>query len=168
MALDESAVSDLLDALATGEGTDLVRELALAGRDPHTDERPITAQGSAGRRPTLGAGSHTRVGADGERFYGVADVAASLRVTRREVERMLDVGTAIALGNLAASIRPPAGAPFGAPGPQGSPVGPPARPPVGPDGLTNEFGQPGGSYLLALVDEDGSRWVRASELERCA
>jgi putative transposase len=28
MALDESAVSDLLDALATGEGTDLVRELA--------------------------------------------------------------------------------------------------------------------------------------------
>jgi transposase-like protein len=28
MALDESAVSDLLDALTTGEGTDLVRELA--------------------------------------------------------------------------------------------------------------------------------------------
>ena len=28
MALDESAVSDLLDALRTGEGTDLVRELA--------------------------------------------------------------------------------------------------------------------------------------------
>jgi putative transposase len=28
MALEESAVSDLLDALRTGEGTDLVRELA--------------------------------------------------------------------------------------------------------------------------------------------
>jgi hypothetical protein len=28
MALDESAVSDLLDALTVGEGTDLVRELA--------------------------------------------------------------------------------------------------------------------------------------------
>ena len=28
MALDESAVSDLIDALAVGEGTDLVRELA--------------------------------------------------------------------------------------------------------------------------------------------
>ena len=28
MALDESAVSDLLDALRVGEGTDLVRELA--------------------------------------------------------------------------------------------------------------------------------------------
>ncbi len=28
VALDDSAVSDLLDALTTGEGTDLVRELA--------------------------------------------------------------------------------------------------------------------------------------------
>ena len=28
MALDESAVSDLIDALGVGEGTDLVRELA--------------------------------------------------------------------------------------------------------------------------------------------
>jgi hypothetical protein len=28
MAIDESAVSELLDALAPGEGTDLVRELA--------------------------------------------------------------------------------------------------------------------------------------------
>ena len=28
MALDESAVADLIDALAVGEGTDLVRELA--------------------------------------------------------------------------------------------------------------------------------------------
>lgn len=32
----------------------------LAGRDPHNDERLITAQGSAGRRPTLGSGTHTR------------------------------------------------------------------------------------------------------------
>lgn len=142
----------------------------LAGRDPHTDERLITAQGSAGRRPTLGAGSHTRMGADGERLYGVADVAAALGVTHREVERMLDVGTAIALGRLATSITPHAGAPGAAPGPQGSTVGPPARPPVvrPDDGLTSDFGQPGGSYLFAVVEEDRSRWVRASELERCA
>ena len=34
----------------------------LAGRDPHTGERLITAQGSAGRRPTLGSGNHSRLG----------------------------------------------------------------------------------------------------------
>ena len=50
----------------------------LAGRNPHTDERLITAQGSAGRRPTLGAGSHTRVAADGEQLFDVADAAVVL------------------------------------------------------------------------------------------
>src|SRR5690606_32471289 len=50
----------------------------LAGRDPHTDERLITAQGSAGRRPTLGSGTHTRIGSDGERLFGAADAAAAL------------------------------------------------------------------------------------------
>ncbi len=142
----------------------------LAGRDPHTDERLISAQGSAGRRPTLGAGSHTRTGDDGERLYGVADVAATLGVTHREVERMLDVGTAIALGHLAGAAAALAGPPGEAPGRPGPPVGPPARPPVGPPAadLTSEFGQPGGSYLLPVVEHDGSRWVRATELERCA
>ena len=52
----------------------------LAGRDPHTDQRLITAQGSAGRRPTLGSGAHTKVGADGEPLYDVADTAAALGV----------------------------------------------------------------------------------------
>ncbi|MGH9114004.1 MAG: MobF family relaxase, partial [Acidimicrobiales bacterium] len=148
----------------------------LAGRDPHTDERLITAQGSAGRRPTLGAGTHTRAGVDGERLYGVSDTAAALGVSHREVERMLDVGTAVALDNVAAMMReggsvgPPAGPPGQAPGPQGHPVEPPARPPVRPPtgAPTSQFRQPGGSYLLPQVEEDGSRWVRASELERCA
>jgi conjugative relaxase-like TrwC/TraI family protein len=130
----------------------------LAGRDPHSDERLITAQGSAGRRPTLGSGTHTRIGADGERLYGVADAAAALGVSQREVERMLDVGTALAVENQAATTR-------GA-----EPVGPPARPPVRPPagGSTNLFTQPTGSYLVPLVEEGGTRWVRASELERCA
>ncbi len=148
----------------------------LAGRDPHTDERLITAQGSAGRRPTLGSGTHTRVGVDGERLYGVADAAAVLGVSHREVERMLDVGTALALGGVTATtrpvapVRPPEGPPSPVPDPQGHPVGPPARPPVGPpaDPVTSVFPQPGGSYLLPLVEDDGSRWVRAGELERCA
>ncbi len=37
--------------------TDFAR--VLAGRDPHTGERLITAQGSAGRRAKLGAGNQT-------------------------------------------------------------------------------------------------------------
>ncbi|GMU79988.1 MAG: hypothetical protein AMXMBFR46_27760 [Acidimicrobiia bacterium] len=61
----------------------------LAGRDPHTEERLITAQGSAGRRPSLGAGTHTRIGADGEQLYSAPDTAAALGVSRREVERMI-------------------------------------------------------------------------------
>src|SRR5205085_1914963 len=34
--------------------------------------------------------------------------------------------------------------------------------------LTSEFGQPRGSYLVPVTADDGSRWVRARELERCA
>jgi conjugative relaxase-like TrwC/TraI family protein len=30
------------------------------------------------------------------------------------------------------------------------------------------FDQPAGSYLLPLVEADGSRWIRSTELERCA
>jgi hypothetical protein len=149
----------------------------LAGRGPHTGARLITAQGSAGRRPTLGSGAHTRTGADGERLYSVADTAAALGVSRREVERMLDVGTALALGDLAATLgpgagwspaRPPARHPGGAPVPLGHPTGPPARPPVRPPARADQpVGQPAGSYLVPLVEEDGSRWVWAGELQRC-
>jgi conjugative relaxase-like TrwC/TraI family protein len=64
----------------------------LAGRDPGTGERLLTATGSAGRRPTLGAGQATRIGADGEPLYDTADVAAALRITRREAEALLDAG----------------------------------------------------------------------------
>ena len=90
----------------------------LAGRNPHTDERLITAQGSAGRRPTLGSGAHTRLAADGEPLFGVADAASVLGVSRREVERMLDVGTTVAAGSLATD----AGVNLGG--------GPPVRPPA--------------------------------------
>ncbi|MGQ0823796.1 MAG: MobF family relaxase [Actinomycetota bacterium] len=144
----------------------------LSGRNPHTDERLITAQGSAGRRRTLGTGSHTRVAADGYRLYGVADAAAALRISHREVDRMLDVGTAVALGSLAGIAgpgvgeRPPARPPSGVPLRSGHPSGPPARPPaVGP---TYPLGEPGGTYLVPFVAADGSRWIRAGELKRCA
>jgi conjugative relaxase-like TrwC/TraI family protein len=120
----------------------------LAGRDPRTGERLITAQGSAGRRPQLGTGNPTKVGADGERLYGEADAAAALGVTKAEVSRMLDVGTGIALSRLAPGPgRVPGSIPGGTPG--------------------SVFVQVVGSYLVPVIDEDGSRWVTEDELARC-
>jgi conjugative relaxase-like TrwC/TraI family protein len=120
----------------------------LAGRDPHTGERLITAQGSAGRRPQLGAGNPTRSLADGEPLYGEADAAAALGVTKAEVSRMLDVGTGIALSRLVAGPgRIPGSVPGGVPG--------------------RAFGQVVGSYLVPVIDEDGNRWVTETELDRC-
>ena len=121
----------------------------LAGRDPHTGERLITAQGSAGRRPTLGAGAHSRTGAHGERLYDVADAAAVLGVPHREVEQMLDAGTRLALAALPSTAG------------QGS-TGYPADYPVGAAGA-----EPGAAYLVPVVDSDGSRWVSEDELARC-
>src|SRR3546814_6657220 len=37
-----------------------------------------------------------------------------------------------------------------------------------PGGVTRPFAQPDGSYVVPLIEGDGSRWVRASELARCA
>jgi conjugative relaxase-like TrwC/TraI family protein len=143
----------------------------LAGRDPHTDERLITAQGSAGRRATLGSGAHTKIGVDGEQLYGVADAAVVLGVSHREIERLLDAGTGVALDRLAVVVGPQA-LPGDEPGSSATvpdTVRPPARPPVGPpvDAVTSQFSQPGGSFLVPLIESDGSRWVRASELARC-
>lgn len=121
----------------------------LAGRDPVTDERLITAQGSAGRRSTLGAGAHSRVGPDGERLYGVADAAAALGVTHREAERMFDAGIRVALAALVAPV-------------DSERTGYPAGHPAAAHG-----GKPGAAYLVPVVDPDGTRWVSEAELVRC-
>lgn len=117
--------------------------IVLAGRDPSSGTRLITAQGSAGRRPRLGAGNHTGIGADGQAFYGVADAAAALGVSRVEVSRMLDVGTAVLL-----SVLPVPGC---VPGPV-------------PGDLSAQLP---GSFLVPVLDRDGSRWVTQTELDRC-
>jgi len=155
----------------------------LAGRDPLTSERLITAQGSAGRRATLGSGTHTRIAADGEALYGPADAGAALGLSRADVERMLDVGTAVAVTGIARAVSPigpvgpfehpvghPVRPPTGGPVPAGHPAGHPAAHPAGHPvrGSVGLFGQPGGSYLVPFIEGDGSRWVRAGELERCA
>jgi conjugative relaxase-like TrwC/TraI family protein len=104
----------------------------LAGRDPNTGERLITAQGSAGRRKDLGAGNHTRLDAAGVALYGEADAAVVLGVTKAEAARMLDVGTRAALSTVMPSLGPVTG-----------------------------------SYLVPIIEADGSRWVTDAELSRC-
>ena len=64
----------------------------LAGRHPHTGERLVTAQGSAARRPTLGAGTHTRTAANGEGLLSLTDAAAALGLTRRDVQDLIASG----------------------------------------------------------------------------
>lgn len=72
----------------------------LAGRDPETAARLISAQGSAGRRPKLGVGTETRHDADSEALYDARDAAAVLGLPQQEVERMIEVGTMAALARL--------------------------------------------------------------------
>jgi conjugative relaxase-like TrwC/TraI family protein len=134
----------------------------LSGRDPRTGERLITAQGSAGRRPRLGSGAYTRVGPAGEALYGEADAAAALGVTMGEVSRMLDVGGAVAVGQLAGgATNAPATARFGEQGPEdGRADGPEA-------GRGRYFGQIEGSFLVPVFDAGGERWVTETELVRC-
>ena len=76
----------------------------LAGRDPRTGGRLITAQGSAGRRPTLGVGNETRMAADGSALYGMSDVAAALDMTAREAEELAAAGVSVASGVVAALL----------------------------------------------------------------
>lgn len=109
----------------------------LAGRDPLTGSRLITAQGSAGRRRTLGAGTETRRALDGSALYGVADTAASLGITHREVEGLIAAGERAAQAALVALL-----------GGQSATIEPP------------------GSLLVPRIDEDGQRWIDEAELDR--
>jgi conjugative relaxase-like TrwC/TraI family protein len=82
-------------ATSAGLGGDVQRDdlaAVLSGRHPRTGERLVTAQGSAARRSTLGAGTHTRLSSDGEGLFSVSDTAAALGLTRREVQDLLDNG----------------------------------------------------------------------------
>ncbi len=128
----------------------------LSGRDPHTGERLLTAQGSAGRRPRLGSGNHTAVSATGEPLYGEADAAVVIGLTRSEVVRMLDVGAALALSQLGSVHNVDHNADHN--------LGHNLGHNPGNDGAG---GQPEGSYLVPIVAADGSRLVAETELARC-
>ena len=81
----------------------------LAGRDPDSGVRLITAQGSAGRRPTLARGTQTRWDVDGEPLYDTRDAATALRLEVAEVERLVAAGEALAVRHLVALLGGAAG-----------------------------------------------------------
>lgn len=109
----------------------------MAGRDPHTGARLITAQGSAGRRPTLGVGTTTRLDASGQPLFDPDDTAAALGVTKREAAALIAAGERAAFGALISMWT-------------GQPV------PVEPDA----------AFAVPIVDPDGSRWITQAELDR--
>ncbi len=74
--------------------------MVLAGRDPSTGERLISAQGSAGRRPKLGVGTETRHGVAGGVIYDARDASAVLGLAEAQVDRMVEVGTMLAIARL--------------------------------------------------------------------
>jgi conjugative relaxase-like TrwC/TraI family protein len=110
----------------------------LAGRDPRTGARLITAQGSAGRKPTLGAGTETRRGRDGVALYGVADVAAALGVSHTDAEAMIAAGERAAIRSVLSSLT----------------------------GASSGEAEPEAAYVVPRVDRDGTRWVIEPELDR--
>jgi conjugative relaxase-like TrwC/TraI family protein len=72
----------------------------LAGRDPRTGERLITARGSAGRVASLGAGSAARWSPDGDALYGIRDAAAVLGWSQSDVRQAVDDGEHLAVARL--------------------------------------------------------------------
>jgi conjugative relaxase-like TrwC/TraI family protein len=131
----------------------------LAGRHPSTGARLITAQGSAGRRPKLGAGTETRWDQDGNALYDERDAAAALGVPRGELSRMLDAGTRLAVARLVATWTGTGQRRRLGTAPAASGMTDPATGTV--------VREPSGSYLVPVLDTDGNRWVTDAELTRC-
>jgi conjugative relaxase-like TrwC/TraI family protein len=111
----------------------------LTGRDPRSGRRLITAQGSAGRRPSLGVGTHTRINKSGVALYSLADSAAALGLSQAEVRAMIIAGQCQALTVICKLTG----------GPQAHRCEPP------------------GALLFPIIDEEDGAWVPESELRRC-
>ncbi|MGI8756905.1 MAG: relaxase domain-containing protein [Acidimicrobiales bacterium] len=128
----------------------------LSGRDPHTGERLISAQGSAGRRSHLGAGNATRTGPDGTLLYDEVDAATVLGVTKAEAARMFDVGAALAADPIDAG-----------PGEGRANGRVSGRVSGRAEGRVSAFGQVRASYLVPVTDKEGSRFVTDADLSAC-
>lgn len=113
----------------------------LAGRDPSTGRRLITASGSAGRRPALGAGCATELTSDGSPLYDADDVAAALKITRREANGLIEAGRRRAFSAFLATL-------------SGNP-------------MPSSSMEPDGSYLVPIMSADDLPRVSGRELDRC-
>jgi hypothetical protein len=76
----------------------------LAGRDPRTGARLITARGSAGRVASVGAGTVALWTTNGEALYAVADVAAVLGWSQADVRDAIAAGEHLAASRLVAAL----------------------------------------------------------------
>jgi conjugative relaxase-like TrwC/TraI family protein len=76
----------------------------LAGRDPRTGARLITARGSAGRVASLGTGTVARWGPNGEALYSVRDAARILGWTQPDVRAAIAEGERHAASRLLGTL----------------------------------------------------------------
>jgi TrwC relaxase len=76
----------------------------LAGRDPRTGARLITARGSAGRVASLGTGTVARWGRNGEALYSVGDAARILGWTQADVRAAVAEGEHLAASRLLGTL----------------------------------------------------------------
>jgi conjugative relaxase-like TrwC/TraI family protein len=160
----------------------------LAGRAPHTGERLITAQGSAGRVASLGTGTAARWSPQGEALYGIRDAAAVLGWSQADVRQALDDGEHLAFGWIIKALAGATG-PGGTGSPGALPAGTGTTPDHGtadtgsPSAVPAETGTPGtprsgpgsdprrgrddtGMALVPYIDQDGSRYIGDRELSR--
>jgi conjugative relaxase-like TrwC/TraI family protein len=146
----------------------------LAGRDPRTGERLISARGSTGRVASVGAGTAARWSPRGESLYSVRDAVAVLGWSQSDVRHAVADGERLAasrLINTLAGTTVPAGT--RTPGTSGEgpgrhpgrdwdagmgPLGPGSDPGVGRDDL--------GIALVPFIDRDGNRYILDRELSR--
>jgi TrwC relaxase len=160
----------------------------LAGRDPRTGARLISARGSAGRVAALGAGTVARRSPAGEALYTVADVAVVLGWSQADVRDAIAAGERLVSSRLIEALAGtvPVGtgtAGNGAGGPgrwTGTPVratGTPDRAPRSdrdgsdhhPPGEPTDSGPDRdgiGMALVPFIDRDTTRYVGERELSR--
>jgi conjugative relaxase-like TrwC/TraI family protein len=146
----------------------------LAGRDPRTGTRLISARGSSGRVASVGAGTAARWSPAGEALYSVRDAAAVLGWSQADVRRAIDGGEQLAASRL---VRTMTGTPIsaGTRTPGNSGAGPGRHPgrnqdtgsgPSRPGSDRGADRDDAGMALVPFIDADGTRYVTDRELSR--
>jgi conjugative relaxase-like TrwC/TraI family protein len=127
----------------------------LAGRDPRTGQRLLTAQGSAGRVASLGSGTVAKWSPQGEALYSVGDAARVLGWSQADVRDAIADGERLVASRLIETIArrsiPTETPPPSAPGPGRDPG-------TGRDDPS--------IALVPFIDRDGVRYITDRELTR--